>query len=649
MTRPLKDNTMSQASTILIVDDEPLGQETLSALLAGHGYHLAFASNGQDALAQTAALTPDLILLDVMMPDLNGFDVCRQLRADPRLAEVPIILVTALDDRDARLRGIEAGADDFVSKPFDRAELRARIRTITRLNRYRQLHQERAKAAGYAQRQIERLAALRAIDVAIVSSLDLAVTLNVILDQVTSGLHVDAAAVLLRKPHTQMLEYALVRGVRQDVLPQTSLRFGEGCAGYIALHRQPLLLPDAAAPEAAPCDHPLCQEGFVAYYGVPLIVKGQVEGVLEIFHRAPLGPSQEWQGFLDAFAAQTAVAIDHAALFHSMQRAHTELLLAYDTTLEGWARALELRDKETEGHAQRVTTLTLQLAQAMGLNEAEQVHMRRGALLHDIGKMGIPDSILLKPGPLTDDEWEVMRRHPVYAYDLLAPISYLRPVLDIPHYHHERWDGTGYPHGLKGEQIPLAARIFAVIDVWDALRFDRPYRKGWPEARVREHVRELAGTHFDPRGVEVFLKHVVPEESTTTSAILVVDDEEGITQSLSRGLGDLFTVFTANSGEEALAIITREPIAVILTDQRMPGLSGVQFLEQAKRIRPAALGMLSSGYFDQQALDAALNLGTVRGYLHKPWRLAEVRRRVAEVVQHYQAVARSRNEIHGAF
>jgi putative nucleotidyltransferase with HDIG domain len=166
-----------------------------------------------------------------------------------------------------------------------------------------------------------------------------------------------------------------------------------------------------------------------------------------------------------AMAGQAAIAIDNAALFDDLQRSNTELTLAYDTTLEGWARALELRDKETEGHTQRVTEMTLRLATAMGVPEAELVHVRRGALLHDIGKMGIPDSILLKPGPLSESEWEIMRMHPVYAYEMLSPIGYLRSALDIPYCHHEKWDGSGYPRGLAGEQIPLHARIFAVADV----------------------------------------------------------------------------------------------------------------------------------------------------------------------------------------
>lgn len=320
-------------STILIVDDEPSARDTLEALLYYEGYALNFASNGPEALAKAAELTPDLILLDVMMPDMNGFEVCQRLRSSAFLAEVPVIMVTALDDRNSRLQGIEAGADEFVSKPFDRTELRMRIRTILRINRYQQLIEERA----------------------------------------------------------------------------------------------------------------------------------------------------------------------------NLQRANRELAQAYDETLKGWSLALELRDYETQGHSKRVTEMTLRLARAIGISNSELIHIRRGALLHDIGKMGIPDSILHKPGPLTDGEWEIMRHHPVYAYELLAPITYLRPALDIPYSHHEKWNGSGYPRGLKGEQIPLAARIFAVVDVWDALRSIRPYRNAWSEEKVRTYIHEQAGIHFEPQIVPIFL------------------------------------------------------------------------------------------------------------------------------------------------
>jgi HD-GYP domain-containing protein (c-di-GMP phosphodiesterase class II) len=246
-------------------------------------------------------------------------------------------------------------------------------------------------------------------------------------------------------------------------------------------------------------------EVFVSYYGVPLIAKGKIQGVLEVFQRAPLDPDQEWLDFLNTLAGQAAIAIDNASLFDSLQRSNTELALAYDATIEGWSHALDLRDKETEGHTRRVTDMTVRLAHRFGLGQDEMTQVRWGALLHDIGKLGVPDGILLKPGPLTDEEWVVMRKHPTFAYEMLSPIRYLRSALDIPYCHHEKWDGTGYPRGLSGEQIPLTARIFAVVDVWDALCSDRPYRSAWPEDKVREHIRSLAGTHFDPQVAKIVL------------------------------------------------------------------------------------------------------------------------------------------------
>lgn len=364
-----------------------------------------------------------------------------------------------------------------------------------------------ARLAAQADRHSRQLRALRTIDMAITTSLELCGTLNVILDQVITQLSVDATDVLLLNPKTQTLELAAGLGFHSRPPQCTRLRLGEGYAGRVARDRRIVNIPNLPAAtrdfQYAPS---LASENFITYYGVPLVVKGQVKGVLEIFHRTPLDPDTEWLEFLEALANQAALAIDNDMLLDDLQRSNADLALAYDTTLEGWSRALDLRDAETEGHTQRVTEMTVRLARAMGMSEVHLVHVRRGALLHDIGKMGVPDAILLKLGPLTDTEWEIMRRHPVSAYELLSPIAFLRPALDIPHCHHEKWDGSGYPRGLKGEEIPLAARIFAVVDVWDALRSDRPYRPAWSEERVREHIHSLAGTHFDPHVAQVFLE-----------------------------------------------------------------------------------------------------------------------------------------------
>ncbi len=364
----------------------------------------------------------------------------------------------------------------------------------------------RASLNEQTQRQVQRLASLRSIDMAISSVLDLRLTLDILLDHILTQLGVDAANILLYNSQTQTLEYGSGRGFRSKAQTQLRLRLGESQAGRAALERRMVAIPDIQSSEVVfSKSHLLADESFSAYYAVPLITKGQIKGVLEIFHRSTLNPDAEWLNFLETLAGQAAIALDNAALFEGLQRSNLDLALAYDTTLEGWAKALELRDKETQGHTQRVTELALQLARAMGVRDAEVNHLRRGALLHDIGKMGVPDDILRKPGPLTDEEWVIMRQHPQFAVEMLSPIAYLRQSLDIPAGHHEKWDGSGYPRGLKGEQIPLAARIFAVVDVWDALLSDRPYRKAWSQDRTTKYIREQAGKHFDPQVAEAFL------------------------------------------------------------------------------------------------------------------------------------------------
>jgi putative nucleotidyltransferase with HDIG domain len=289
---------------------------------------------------------------------------------------------------------------------------------------------------------------------------------------------------------------------------------GQGLAGQAALERKMVVINDLTGKSNSSFNSPeLAAEGFVTYIGVPLIAKGEIVGVLEIFQREKLEPEKDWLNFLETLAGQAAIAIDSSTLFNNLQRSNLELSLAYDATLLGWSNALDLRDKETEGHSQRVMEMTLQLARRLEFNDEELIPIRRGALLHDIGKMGVPDSILNKPGPLTEEEWASMRKHPQLAYDLLSPISYLHKALDIPYCHHEKWDGTGYPRGLKGEQIPLSARIFAVVDVWDALTSDRPYRKAWTDKKALKHIQEQAGKHFDAQVVKIFLELDIPKNN----------------------------------------------------------------------------------------------------------------------------------------
>ena len=352
--------------------------------------------------------------------------------------------------------------------------------------------------------RLQNVQALRSIDVAISANMELSAVLDILLAQGSAQLDFDAASVLLLNPHTHTFEYEAGYGFRTKAVESVQLRVGEGLPGQVALKRNTLYVPDLLKNETL-LRKKLLDEGFVSYQAAPLIAKGQLRGVLEMFSRTLIVVNDEKTAFLETLATQAAIAIDNAHLFINLQRSNFELGIAYDATIEGWSRALELRDQETEGHTLRVADLTVRLAHAMGVRGEEIVDIRRGALLHDIGKMGVPDRILLKPGKLDDEEWDIMKQHTVYAFEMLWPIEFLRLAIDIPHCHHERWDGTGYPRGLKGEQIPLSARIFAIVDVWDALNSNRPYRKAWTEDKALDYITANAGKHFDPRVVEHFL------------------------------------------------------------------------------------------------------------------------------------------------
>ncbi|HSM23290.1 MAG TPA: HD domain-containing phosphohydrolase, partial [Anaerolineaceae bacterium] len=249
-------------------------------------------------------------------------------------------------------------------------------------------------------------------------------------------------------------------------------------------------------------------------FGKPLFTIGMMEDITsrKIAEEKEMIIQQELQDLLSK-ADQSRQALlslieDQRLAEIELKRLTSDLIIAYDSTLEGWSHALELREQETAGHSRRVVDLTLSVAKRFGVKGDDLVQIERGALLHDIGKMGIPDNILLKPGALTEEEWVIMRKHPVYAYDLLSKIDFLKPALDIPYSHHERWDGSGYPQGMVGKEIPLAARIFAVIDIWDALSSDRPYRPAWLRDKILTYIRDISGKQLDPEIVDVFLDFV---------------------------------------------------------------------------------------------------------------------------------------------
>lgn len=380
------------------------------------------------------------------------------------------------------------------------------VRVLSQFASRASLMLEHARLVSETEQRLQRLSVLHTVDIAVSSSLDLQVTLNVLLEQVTSHLHVDAADVLLLNPYLQVLEFVAGRGFRGTGIRHIGLRIGEDFAGTAALNRALVGVPemdrvktDLSRPER------IAGEDFVSVYAIPLIARGKIKGVMELFFRTQFNADMEWRNFVETLARQAAVTIDDAHLFERLQQSYTELTLAYDVAIEGWAHLLEIRQFEPKGHIRDVAEMVLELARRVGVPEQELKNIHRGAMLHDIGKLAIPDRILLKPGDLTEEERAIVKTHPAIARDLLASIDYLRPAAVIPYAHHEKWDGSGYPNGLTEEQIPLAARIFSVVEVWDALLRDQPYRPAWNETDATDYIRSRAGLDFDPLVTNAFL------------------------------------------------------------------------------------------------------------------------------------------------
>jgi PAS domain S-box-containing protein len=356
------------------------------------------------------------------------------------------------------------------------------------------------------EQRLEQLHSLQDVDRAINSSLDLRTLLDILLDQVNKLLFADAADVRLFNNINQELVYSVGRGFRTNTPFNERFRLRSGIAKRLLMDRKSVYIGNLINQVSEDGFLTgITDQGFEAYYGVPLIARGNIVGILELLFRAQPKITPEFDELIAALAGQAAIAIDNASLLDQLRKFNENLITAYDSTLEVWARALDLRDQEIPGHTQRVVDLAIEFGRRIGLRGEELALIRRGSLLHDIGNFGVPEQILCKPGPLTESEWESIRKHPGYAYELLTPIVYLRPVLTIPYCHHERWDGSGYPRHLREREIPMEARLFSLVDVWDALTTDRPYRKAWEREAARTYIASQSGKQFDPDLVAEFL------------------------------------------------------------------------------------------------------------------------------------------------
>jgi PAS domain S-box-containing protein len=352
--------------------------------------------------------------------------------------------------------------------------------------------------------ELKKLASLRSIDAAILERVTPNETLKLISSIAMEQLDVDGAIILSRMAKDE-ISCAFVSRVDTKEEPTVERLLELQTAALEKFTTRKLTVDDLEILNQIRQLDP--STGMILNQAIlPLFMNKRICGYIQVLSRSPLPEDQGWMDYYQTLAGQTSLAIENVTLITNEEVAYQELNKAYEATIGGWSKALELRDEETKGHSDRVMSLACRLAQKANFPHEKITDFRRGVLLHDIGKMGIPDRILLKPGPLNDEEWVIMRQHPVMAYDLLKTIPYLHDSLDVPYLHHERWDGSGYPCGLAGKDIPLAARIFAIVDVWDALISDRPYRKGWEIGKIRQYLSENKGIMFDPELVDMFLE-----------------------------------------------------------------------------------------------------------------------------------------------
>jgi PAS domain S-box-containing protein/putative nucleotidyltransferase with HDIG domain len=398
---------------------------------------------------------------------------------------------------------------NLIEKDNGRNSLRI-IGTHTNITESKTYNQKIAELLSESERRLQRIETFHKIDSAISTIDQMETTLAILLEQLKIQLQVDAADILLFDESEGVFFHAENIGFGSRKIANSKVKLGESLAGKVLQDNEIIIVHNIEDKEIDPVFKDLLvEERIKDYFGISLVAKNKFIGVLEIFFRTPFNPDEEWYSYLRIFAGLAAIAIENGQLILELQKANTDLVGAYDETIVGWSNALDLRDKETEGHSKRVTDTTIALAKMFGFKKEELLYIQRGALLHDIGKMGVPDAILLKPGKLTDEERVIMQKHPTVAYELLKPISFLSKSLDIPLYHHEKWDGTGYPYGLRDNQIPLSARLFAIVDVYDALISDRPYRQAWSKEGVIEYIKSQKGIHFDPEIVPRFLYYIM--------------------------------------------------------------------------------------------------------------------------------------------
>lgn len=490
---------------VLVIDDELVMCEFLRDLLEDRGYAVKYAVSGNEGIKAFRGGGVDVVVCDLKMPDMDGIDVLQEIkRADP---DSVVIVITGYPSFETVHTSLRLGAYDYITKPVNIGEVSFVIKravafrnlTLTNKKLMTELERQNIKLEEKVKERTKELTILYSVGLDVLSTLRLDEVLQIIVDRVCAVLELEICSVLLVDKESGSLKIRFSRGLDKEIIENTKIKFGEPISGWVAEHKQPVLVADI---ETDPRFGKRNQEKYYthSFISVPLVIKDEVIGVVNANNkRSKLPFTEDDFRFIKGIGNEAAIAVENAQLYSSLEDTYLRTVMALTS-------AIDARDHYTKTHSEHVTEFAIAIAREMGLSEKEVEEIKQACQLHDLGKIGVHDFILTKPGKLSPEEWDEIKLHSLKSAEILRPLLFLNGVIELVEQHHERYDGRGYPFGIKGENIRLGARIMAVADSFDAMITERPYRKAFTKEEAIEELKKCSGTQFDPKAVEAFLK-----------------------------------------------------------------------------------------------------------------------------------------------
>ncbi|MCK4809374.1 MAG: response regulator [Candidatus Omnitrophica bacterium] len=490
---------------ILVIDDELVMCKLLKELLEDRNYLVEYSQLGKEGIEKFKQGNFHVVMTDLKMPDINGIEVLKEIKKFDE--DSVIVVLTAYPSFETVQLTLRLGAYDYITKPFNIEDISFIIKRavsfrnliLTNKELMMNLETQNLKLEEIVEKRTKVLSLLYKIGQDISSSLKLEEVLETIVDKICAILDLEICSILLIEEENNKLLIKAARGLDEEICAETEISLGESIPGWVVQHSEAVLVEDIES------DPRFARKNKAKYYtrsfiSVPLIFKQKVIGVINVNNKKSKGAfTRDDFDFIKGIANQAAIAVENARLYSSLEE-------TYIGAVKALTLAIDAKDRYTKTHSEHVTEYAVAIGKEMGFTKDEIEELEQACQLHDLGKIGVHDYILTKPGSLTLEEWEEIKLHSLKSAEILRSLSFLSGVIELVEQHHERYDGKGYPYGIKGEDIKLGARIISVADSFDAMITDRPYRKAFSKDKAIEEIKTGSGTQFDSKVVEAFLK-----------------------------------------------------------------------------------------------------------------------------------------------